>query len=559
MLGRLNSCQRLVLAVLATPEREDAIGCRQDGLTLPPVVMNCRLSGRAVAFVGLAVGFASATSRAQTASRTVLSGAALIDDVRVLRRALESLHPGLYRYATPPQLDRRIAALEAHLRTGATLVEAYLAIAEFTGALGCGHTFPNPANQSRTVSAAVFQSTPRVPFYFRWLDGRIVVTEDVSAEHVFPPGTEIVAINDVPTTTILERLLPYTRTDGGNHAKRVANLAVHATERFEAFDIYFPLVFRPPPGDWTFRARSPGGVRRTVRAAPVDLAQRMVVYDSLRRVARDTTSPPWTLTIDDGIATLRMPSWVTFNDSWDWKGFVRRAFEEIDARRARTLVIDIRGNEGGTSVGDEILTHLIDREIVPNQFRRYTRYRAIPSDLRPYLDTWDRSFDDWGAAAHPSAAPAGAGTTGFYRLTRYDSDTAGGTIEPASPRFRGRVFVLVGADNSSATFEFALAVRQNKLGTLVGQPTGGNQRGINGGAFYFLRLPHSGIEVDLPLIGYFAQTLLPDAGLDPDVLVRVSAADIAARRDPEVEAVRRLVRGEEARADAARGGGPRHH
>jgi hypothetical protein len=101
----------------------------------------------------------------------------------------------------------------------------------------------------------------------------------------------------------------------------------------------------------------------------------------------------------------------------------------------------------------------------------------------------------------------------------------------------------VGADNSSATFEFALAVRQHKLGTLVGQPTGGNQRGINGGAFYFLRLPNSGIEVDLPLIGYFAPTVLPDAGLEPDVLVRVSAADIASGRDAELEAVKRLVHG----------------
>ncbi len=536
-------CQCLKLAVLATPESgcADTLG-QVDGLPPVPSPMNCSLVARAAALAGLTLALSGSTGRAQAASASVISGASLIEDVRVLRRAFESLHPGLYRYVTPRELDRRFAALEARLRDGATLVDAYLAVAAFTGGLRCGHTFPNPTNQSTAVAGTVFQTTPRVPFYFRWLERAMVVTDDVSAERVFPPGTEIVSINGVATTTILERLLPYTRADGGNDAKRIANLAVHPAERFEAFDIYFPLVFRPPVGDWTFVIRSPGGATRTVRAAATDLAQRMVVYDSLRRVARDTTSPPWTLRIENGIATLRMPSWVTFNDKWDWKGFVQRAFEEIEDRRAPTLVIDIRGNEGGTSVGDEILAHLVDREIMPNQFRRYTRYRAIPGDLRPYLDTWDRSFDDWGEAARPDAAPAGAGTTGLFRLTRYDSDTAGGTIKPASPRFRGRVFVLVGADNSSATFEFALAVRENKLGALVGQPTGGNQRGINGGAFYFLRLPLSGIEVDLPLIGSFAPALRPDAGLDPDVLVRVAATDIAAGRDPELEAVRRLVR-----------------
>lgn len=102
--------------------------------------------------------------------------------------------------------------------------------------------------------------------------------------------------------------------------------------------------------------------------------------------------------------------------------------------------------------------------------------------------------------------------------------------------------MLVGADNASATFELALAIRERKLGTLVGQATGGNQRGINGGAFYFLRLPNSRIEVDLPLIGYFAPSTRPSAGVVPDVAVRVTAADLASGRDPEMDAGRRLIR-----------------
>ena len=201
-----------------------------------------------------------------------------------------------------------------------------------------------------------------------------------------------------------------------------------------------------------------------------------------------------------------------------------------------TLVIDLRGNEGGTSVGDVILEHLVPRDVVLDQLRRFTRYQRIPPALRPYLDTWDRSFDDWGAAATP--APE---RPGFYRLVRADDDSAGSRVRPTAPRYTGRVFVLVGPDNSSATFEFALAMRELKLGTLVGAPTGGNQRGINGGAFYFLRLPHSKIEVDLPLIGFYPPRPRPDRGLAPDVVVRVTPADVARGRDPAMNAVRRLV------------------
>jgi hypothetical protein len=74
------------------------------------------------------------------------------------------------------------------------------------------------------------------------------------------------------------------------------------------------------------------------------------------------------------------------------------------------------------------------------------------------------------------------------------------------------------------------------LGTLVGQTTGGNRRGINGGAFFFLRLPNSTIELDLPLVGQFPLDPQPDAGIEPDIAVRVTRADVANGRDVELDA-----------------------
>lgn len=58
------------------------------------------------------------------------------------------------------------------------------------------------------------------------------------------------------------------------------------------------------------------------------------------------------------------------------------------------------------------------------------------------------------------------------------------------------------------------------------------QRGINGGAFFFVRLPRTGLEADLPLIGQFPSRAAPDAGLEPNLLVETTALDIAAGRDP---------------------------
>lgn len=99
----------------------------------------------------------------------------------------------------------------------------------------------------------------------------------------------------------------------------------------------------------------------------------------------------------------------------------------------------------------------------------------------------------------------------------------------------------MGPENSSATFEFAYQVQRLKLGTLVGRPTGGNLRGINGGAFFFLTLPNSKIEVDVPLIAQFFPQKRPDRGVQPDVVVAPTLASVVEGRDIELAKVFDLI------------------
>ena len=100
------------------------------------------------------------------------------------------------------------------------------------------------------------------------------------------------------------------------------------------------------------------------------------------------------------------------------------------------------------------------------------------------------------------------------------------------PRLTLPVAILTSAVNSSATFQFAQRAQRNGLAKLYGGTTGGNRRGINGGCFFFVRLPASGLEFDLPLVGYFPAGRQPDAGLAPDIAVAPTLADITNNRDP---------------------------
>jgi hypothetical protein len=466
-------------------------------------------------------------------------------DVAILERAYRELHPGLSRYLNPAQVDAAFATLRRNLSRDQTIQQAYLEFARFAAKIRCGHTYPNFFNQSRGVQQGVLEQTARLPFYFRWVDRKMVVTHDFTTQGILPAGTEVHRINGIRTDVILAKLMPLARADGANDDKRVDQLAVTGNSIYEPFDVYFPLVFGLPAGTVRLQVQSPGKRNARVVVAPTATYTERIAPIVAREEGRhggDNALFEWQ-DLEDGTAYLRMPTWSVYDSRWDWRAWLNQRLDALTAREAPALIVDLRGNEGGAEVGDEILARLISSDLLVDDLKRLVRYRAVPKDLEPYLETWDPSFRDWGTAAAELEQPWPTAPNVHYLGLNRDDNAArpSGVLHPAARHFSGKVFVLVDASNSSATFQFANIVQRHRLGILVGQPTGGNRRGINGGAFFFLRLPHSGIELDLPLIGYFPPVQEADAGLLPDLVVRRSPADVALHTDVELAAIRRLL------------------
>jgi C-terminal processing protease CtpA/Prc len=200
-------------------------------------------------------------------------------------------------------------------------------------------------------------------------------------------------------------------------------------------------------------------------------------------------------------------------------------------------VIDIRDNEGGDgAIGGKLLTHLLKQPLkfVPDQ--SITNYERVPYPIVRYLDTWDyRFFDRTGQVEKVSGGTA----SGKYQVKARAGVEQ--VIEPVAKPYPGRVFLLVSAENSSATFQLALLTQKGQAATLVGQHTGGNLRGLNGGQLTWATLPHSGVAVDIPLLAARYTDSTPDASVVPDVLVQRSFDARRAGRDQELETVHALI------------------
>lgn len=474
------------------------------------------LSASALAAAGCALPAPLIAARAQS------------EDIRLLGEILRTLHPGLHRYLSPQAFEAGLSRLNRQWQAAPSLEARFLSLTGFLATIRCGHSYPSFYNQKQAVSEQLFARKDRLPFAFRWIGGQMVMTQRQSADAALPKGSVIKTINGVPVARILARLIPYVRADGSNDGKRIALLDASGADAIETFDILYGLVFGPPPGGrFTLRFRAPGQVRDTAASVPaIDLAARKAFRRAPDR-SGDTPVWQWDMAAD-GIATLTMPSWGLYDSKWDWRGWLAERLDSLAG--AKGLIIDLRENEGGEDCGDLILARLAGRDIALPAERRLVRYRAVPAALNPYLDTWDDSFRNWGAAAVPYNA----------RFLQLDADDDG-VIRAAEPALKVPLAVLTGPQNSSATFRFAGLIKAAGLGKLVGGTTGGNRRGINGGSFFFARLPESGIEFDLPLIGFYPDKPQPDAGIVPDLAVTNSAADIAARFDREMAAARSVL------------------
>jgi Peptidase family S41 len=441
------------------------------------------------------------------------------NDVQIIDDVIRQLHPGLLRYNSPRQIEQNLARLEREF-TGAALPQQYLALSRFLGTLKCGHSYANFYNQSNKVKAALFDRNTRLPFAFRWLGKAMVVTADHSGTGKLTRGMVVHKVNGVSASAILARLMPYARADGNNDAKRRALLGINVRDRYETFDIFHGLICGAPTnGMFQLEVSDATNRRVNIKLPPISLAQRQ----SFIAPAPKGDAPLWDWRMTPhSVAVLTMDNWSVYKSKWDWEAWLNDRLDSLSG--ARGLIVDLRQNEGGNDCGDAILSRFARADLKADPVRRLMRYQKTPTALDPFLDTWDSQFRDRGnlVTRHDER----------FFVERQTGDEY--VIRAKGPRIDVPMVVLTSAQNSSATFQFAQRAQAAGLATLIGEPTGGNLRGINGGAFFFVRLPQSGLEFDLPITGFFPMLPMPDAGVMPDIFVPTTLTDVRSGHDAQM-------------------------
>lgn len=172
--------------------------------------------------------------------------------------------------------------------------------------------------------------------------------------------------------------------------------------------------------------------------------------------------------------------------------------------------------------------------------RRFVRTVAPQNDLAKYLDTYSKELKSTvrnGVPANIYKKAAG----GYFEILLDEETTNYPPVAPDANNFQGKTFIISDASNASATFQFLDYAQRNKLGTIVGQTTGGNKQGINGGNYFFLRLPNSSIEIDVPVYFFAPLEWQKDESVIPDILVKRQPKDAGNNLDRELVTIKNLI------------------
>ena len=450
----------------------------------------------------------------------LLSKEELLADYKLLEAMIMKVHPGTFRYNDSSSIQKAFDELERKFQSSLSVGETYLALSKLTAGLKCDHTQVGFNNQDKIVNSIIHRQADKLPFSFQWIDEKMFVDYNASESNELIRGTEVFTINGVSVKKILNALLPYVAADGSTDKSRVNKLEVEAFDfRYNAFDVFYPLVFPIDDGNLNLIILDENKNLKTTSVKAITRKDRCEkLYERYPDFPK-SKDDLWGLEIlENKTAILSINSFGLMG--WkkmtiDYKAFLSNAFKTIKEKNIEHLILDTRISTGGNDeIVDELLTYFDCRNQTENKtdFQGRTRYLKFPEELKPYIKTW--GDEPWFYNLEPDEIDK---KTGYYIFN--EAFASNKEFKIKKDYFQGNTYLLTSPANASLSFYLAKNFRDYKIGEIIGEETGGNLQGINGGQILFFKLPNSGIEIDIPVMGSFALGDVSDSGVIPDIEV----------------------------------------
>ncbi|MFK8013836.1 MAG: S41 family peptidase [Gammaproteobacteria bacterium] len=441
-------------------------------------------------------------------------------DVRLAQDAFERVHPGYERYTSAASLTTAWQTIidDADAADGMSVEALYLRLQAVLAMIRCDHT---KAELPKAMSQARKTDPVYLPLRYTLVNGRALVLA-VAPDLGIAVGDEILAIDGMAMAELIARYAPLIPVDGFTEHAREDELADSREFPGGGIEHFMALAGVAPTASLLVKQEQ--GVERTVTVSRIGLTAQRELAAHLDGASDFADS----VTLDvqeDGVAILRVDSFINYRNTVDPDELFGPIFRSINAANVRHLIVDLRRNGGGSNdARDSLFAHLITKRA---SIVRESQIRTLDlSGLREHVSTWEKR------ALNPSRLWFKKLDDRRYRLRSWMIGIRS-TIRPARDAYEGKLTVLTSTGNSSGSAMMIGALQGVGRARLVGERTGGNLAGSTAGTLFFLKLPDSEIVLRLPVLRSVTGYDEDDRGLGivPDVLVEPTFEDVRAGRD----------------------------
>jgi hypothetical protein len=429
-----------------------------------------KLPVRLPSLLGLLVAMSS-VAHAEAPAPT-FTAAQLRADLAEIRRAVFEMPANLAHSANPRAVERAIAELDESLKDSPPLTrdEAWRAFATLNPLLADGHLFVGFIDWRADVREHLANGGRLFPLGVRVTpDCRISLHDASNASLRQLDGASLRKVNGIAARTMCEQMLE--RVHGDTRAFRADLLE----RRFWFF--YWKLFGAPEKFNVVLES---GGT--------LDLDGSTAVPDLL--VAEQDFDRQFELTMLPDAAILKLGSFAWPNKE-EVLAFTRRAFESLNERHVKTLIIDLRDNGGGND--DQWI-----EGVMPNLATK--RWRTASTYRKRVI------------VADPATGEKAGDVIAGVMQTWYEP-------QPAAARFGGKVYVAIGPGTYSSAVVMATVFQDFGFGEIIG--AGNSVRANQSGGTRRTTLTHSGLIVVTPRFvltrpsgARRPEWLAPDRGFD---------------------------------------------
>lgn len=474
----------------------------------------------------LTVTFTACGQKNET-SKDFYSVVELKRDFGVFRASLEEGHPALYRYKSKATMDSIFAEAAANITKQMTDREFMFLVSKVAAQVGDGHL---RVILPKVDKDKLDEGPTAIPFRLYYHEGKLYVSKNFSTLSNLTDkeflGAQIISINGHTVSEILNKYLTIACSDGNN-----VTLKYNLLQRGRAFQRYFN-IFYGYTESYLFEYIPMNEI--TVRTSTVRGVTFDDYYDAYQKANPSIVPAEFKISPDNQYAYLRITSFdkeQLKNKKINFEKFLSLSFQSIATGQVKNIVLDLRGNGGGTDEYGKIL---------------FSYFTNQPFDYYESLRMNKESFDFFKYTSSPNRrAPKGmlkANSEGTFDNIQHPNV---GKQQPALLAFTGNIYVLINGGCFSTTSEFLSMLHYHTKAVFIGEESGGGYIGNCSGPTPEFFLPNTKVSVEMALMNYTMAVKgysYPDRGLIPNHVIIPSIKDKIENKDVELEFAKSMIK-----------------